>query len=599
MFVVPPPPQGPGVSIYGNSGLPTSVPAPVMETHNLLSTPTGAEYQLVVGEGTYILRDDLLLSTPQPHPSEASSANPNPLATTVLPPTAGTKLSLVRILPRPTGPPPAGLHHPPAPRVAQSREELRSRPVSGDSERHAASSENSSTVVSVDGGVTGHVPGEHGTARAFGEGNASLMPSPSKDPAKRRKPKNNILKSNSSFVSRVIPQDGLAKRLQERNPEGWLVFANVQRACQWLDLASANKADQLTKILFTKAHALCHDINPVTKAAQYLDIIIGFSSGDILWYEPFSQKYARLNKNGVVNASAVSDIRWIPGSENLFLAAHMDGSLLVYDKEKEDAPLVDESVPIPANEADGEKSTASLLVSKSVNSPNQKCNPVACWKLSHQQLNGFAFAPDHQHLAVVSEDGNLRVINYLTEKLLDVYSSYYGGLLCVCWSPDGKYLLTGGQDDLVSIWSMAESRIVARCEGHTSWVRRVAFDAWRCDAGNYRFGSVGEDCKLLLWDFSVGMLHRPKASSIRPRGSISQTSSRLRSGSNTTSAPTVEVDHPVEARSQTARLPPVLAKIVDPHPLTWLDFQEDCIITACQDGHIRTWDRPQEVVKEG
>jgi catabolite repression protein CreC len=72
-------------------------------------------------------------------------------------------------------------------------------------------------------------------------------------------------------------------------------------------------------------------------------------------------------------------------------------------------------------------------------------------------------------------------------------------------------VLTGGQDDLVSIWSLAERRIVARCQGHHSWVTSVAFDSWRCDDRNYRFGSVGEDCRLLLWDFSVGMLHRPKA----------------------------------------------------------------------------------------
>jgi WD40 repeat protein len=83
--------------------------------------------------------------------------------------------------------------------------------------------------------------------------------------------------------------------------------------------------------------------------------------------------------------------------------------------------------------------------------------------------------------------------------------------MCVCWSPDGKYVLTGGQDDLVSIWSLAERRIVARCPGHHSWVTAVAFDPWRCDDRNYRFGSVGEDRRLLLWDFNVGMLHRPKA----------------------------------------------------------------------------------------
>ena len=72
------------------------------------------------------------------------------------------------------------------------------------------------------------------------------------------------------------------------------------------------------------------------------------------------------------------------------------------------------------------------------------------------------------------------------------------------------------------------------------------------------------------------------------------------------------------------------AKIIDDHPLCWLGFEEDCIITSCQEGqfghifakfhvnvsdpticcvepevsfagltkptlgHIRTWDRPKE-----
>jgi Ras family protein T1 len=99
--------------------------------------------------------------------------------------------------------------------------------------------------------------------------------------------------------------------------------------------------------------------------------------------------------------------------------------------------------------------------------------------------------------------------------MIDIFTSYYGGMICVCWSPDGKYIVTGGQDDLVSIWSLWEHKIIARCQGHSSWVSCVAFDPWRCDERNYRFGSVGDDCKLLLWDFGVGMLHRPKAVCIR------------------------------------------------------------------------------------
>jgi predicted esterase len=118
-----------------------------------------------------------------------------------------------------------------------------------------------------------------------------------KDPLKRRKPKSNIVKSNSSFVSRVIPHESLSKRLQEHDPNGLYAFANVNRALQWLDLSTENKDEHMTKILFTKAHALCHDVNAATKGPGHIDVVMGFSTGDIIWYEPMSQKYARINKN--------------------------------------------------------------------------------------------------------------------------------------------------------------------------------------------------------------------------------------------------------------------------------------------------------------
>lgn len=57
---------------------------------------------------------------------------------------------------------------------------------------------------------------------------------------------------------------------------------------------------------------------------------------------------------------------------------------------------------------------------------------------------------------------------------------------------------TGGQDDLLTIFSPWEQRVVARCQGHSSFVSSVAFDDLRSDGRTYRFGSVGEDNKLIL-----------------------------------------------------------------------------------------------------
>ncbi|KZF21121.1 putative catabolite repression protein creC [Xylona heveae TC161] len=610
MFVLPPPPRYPLTSPYITPYL--NGAGGVTETNNILSQPTGPEHQLLVGEGTYTLKDELLLATPPPHPSEAPIQNPNPLATTPAPPTAGVKLSLTVIAPR---------KHTTRLYRANTSGSVRSRLAHtysiDENSNEAASTGNSARSAGINQSLDyAQSQSILDVTPAFGEGNPSLIPVNGKDPLKRRKPKNNIVKSNSSFVSRVIPNDTITKRLQEHDPEGLFAFANINRAFQWLDLSSSQKAEQLTKILFTKAHALCHDINILTKSSTHLDVVLGFSSADIIWYEPMSQKYARINKNGIINPSPVSDIRWIPGSENLFLAAHMDGCLVVYDKEKEDAAFLQDENELQLGKDLGSTFSNSLRVKKSVNSKNQKTNPVALWKLSNQRINSMSFSPDCRHLAVVSEDGSLRVIDYLKEQLIDLYTSYYGGFICVCWSPDGRYIVTGGQDDLVSIWSLTERRVVARCQGHNSWVSSVAFDAWRCDDRNYRFGSVGEDSRILLWDFSEGMLHRPKAASVRQRESISssqplptagrnrsesQVTNRMRSLSNASWDEDSEevISHSVEPRSRVAMLPPVLSKSIDSHPLSWIGFEEDCIITSCRDGHIRTWERPREGVNGG
>jgi catabolite repression protein CreC len=459
-----------------------------------------------------MLKEDLHLATPPPHPSEAPVLNPNPLATNPQPATIGTRVSIISL----------GVRPPPAFYKSWGRTSLGSSAgLQSSIQEHPNESEYSTDAgVSSEGrAASSDAPLSPGaSAPAFGEGNSLLKPGTVKDGAKKKKPKNNMTKSNSSFISRVIVHETLSKRMQDRSPDGLFAFANINRAFQWLDMSSDKKADYLTKILFTKAHCLCHDVNAITRNANHIDLVMGFSTGEIIWWEPISQRYTRLNKNGTINATPVSEIRWIPGSENLFMAAHMDGSLIVYDKEKEDASFAPEADELPLENSEngeengnGAKPSTRIQLNKSVHSKNQKNNPVACWKLSNQRINAFAFSPDNRHLAVVSEDGTLRIIDYLKEELQDLYYSYYGGLICVCWSPDGKYVLTGGQDDLISIWSIADSALVARAHGHHSWVTSVAFDPWRCDERNYRFGSVGEDCRLCLWDFNVGMLHRPKA----------------------------------------------------------------------------------------
>lgn len=191
-----------------------------------------------IAPGTYLLRDSLHLATPPPHPSEAPVHNPNPLATTVSPPTAGTKLSIVVVAPRQQS-------HSRLFRLDTTNSTRSQVPPSiQESPNESNSQASDAGSQSVNGNGVTAAPREGLNAPAFGSGNAALAVlngKDSKDPLKRRKPKSNIVKSNSSFVSRVIPHEALTKRLQEHNPNGLYAFANVNRALQWLDLTSPTK----------------------------------------------------------------------------------------------------------------------------------------------------------------------------------------------------------------------------------------------------------------------------------------------------------------------------------------------------------------------
>jgi len=68
-------------------------------------------------------------------------------------------------------------------------------------------------------------------------------------------------------------------------------------------------------------------------------------------YDPISGKYTRYNRNGCLNnRSSCTDIKWIPGSENEFLATFSNGVVMVFDKDKEDSlPFIPPNYPANYN----------------------------------------------------------------------------------------------------------------------------------------------------------------------------------------------------------------------------------------------------------
>jgi WD40 repeat protein len=140
--------------------------------------------------------------------------------------------------------------------------------------------------------------------------------------------------------------------------------------------------------------------------------------------------------------------------------------------------IVKNSKNIPNDNQSMTKQTAAQLA-------QQQQNPLVKWTIKSPlvdntqcAINEFSFSPDAQHLAIVCQDGYLRVFNYAEMQIKCQMKSYFGGLLCACWSHDGKYIATGGEDDLITVFSFYEQRVACRGRGHSSWVNSVQFDYW-------------------------------------------------------------------------------------------------------------------------
>ncbi|KAH8116994.1 WD40 repeat-like protein [Phellopilus nigrolimitatus] len=433
------------------------------------------------------------------------------------------------------------------------------------------------------------------------------------------RPKHNIRTTTSTFVTRLQSVDNLNKILQSKQGDVTYLFYNAGKNFFWTELGKKMK-DPLARITFS-AYPTCHDVNKDTPKSTCLDVVIGFSTGDLIWFDPISGRYVRLNKQGCISSSPCTAVRWVPGSPSVFVVSHADGTIIVYDKEREDgaftaqkpfkrstAPPVSQSESssssFPSDDASSREEwdpLESIFVTppkwhpvathsnhsrgRSDKDKTAK-NPVSHWRVSRRGVLDIAYSHDARLVAAISEDGCLRIIDAFQESLVDCFASYFGSFTCVAFSHDAKFVLTGGQDDLVTIFSMTEGRVIARCQGHSSFVSAVSFDPVRTDKRTYRFGSVGEDNKLILWDFSAGVLHRPKLQALhqqrlsmastlslalRRRGDAAE-GSTLHLAPQGFSGAEVSRYHPAPSRNEVAVVQPVLTKHVEGDLLTAIAF---------------------------
>ena len=101
-------------------------------------------------------------------------------------------------------------------------------------------------------------------------------------------------------------------------------------------------------------------------------------------------------------------------------------------------------------------------------------NPIHFWQINltescsstlpfenGRQIRTIAVSPDGRLLLSIDDEGRALVVNRRRRALLHHFS-FKGPVRAAKWSPDGRYVAAGGEDDLIAVYGL-QGESQARC----------------------------------------------------------------------------------------------------------------------------------------
>jgi WD40 repeat protein len=121
-------------------------------------------------------------------------------------------------------------------------------------------------------------------------------------------------------------------------------------------------------------------------------------------------------------------------------------------------------------------------------------------------LTSYAFsieiAPNNTSFVAGCSGGRMKIYELPSGNMLYNIPAHTGWVTAVAYSPNGNYIVSGGSDDKVKIWSNTGT-LLFTCNGHTGDITSV-----KVTPDNQYVVSASKDDKMMIWNISTGTLVR-------------------------------------------------------------------------------------------